>query len=157
MSELKKIRVREAKIRDKGLFRKLWMELLQKQEKEGSIIKPSAQTMEVYDLLFEAYLEGKFEGIVLFVADRGVLMCGDAASPFDYHAGRMLTFWGVFTTSDEDKSIQSALMNHVVSWAKEHSFDGILVDSFKDSVPMEGFEPVSTVQFRPLNVAEVRS
>lgn len=151
MAELKKIRVREAKLRDVGLFKKLWAESLQQGAKAGSIVAATERTLDAYVKLFNVYVEGDYEGIVLFVADKGVLMWGCAGSPMDYSAGRMITDWGFYATSESSEDIQRALLEHALGWATDHKFNGILTEVHGDSKHPAGFEPVLTVLYKALD------
>jgi hypothetical protein len=152
MPELKKIRVRRAKPRDVGLFKKLWAESLEQQAKAGSIVAATERTLDAYVRLFNVYVEGDYEGVVLFVADKGVLMWGDAGSPMDYGAGRMLTDWGLYvTTMESSEDIQQALQEYALKWAKEHEFNGILTDVHGDAKHPAGSKPVLTVVYRSLD------
>lgn len=149
MTELKRIRVRKAKIRDIGLFKKLWIKLLDKQSLEGSIVLSNEKTMDFYEKLFNAYVEGILEGIVLFVADKGVLMWGDSASLRDY-PGKFIVDWGVYINSDVGEEVYSALWDHAFEWSKEHKFEGILIEQYKDSEEIKGFETVSKTVYKKL-------
>lgn len=148
LSELKNIRVRVAKIRDIGLFRKLWMQLLEKQSKEGSIVVANKKSLDFYENLFNLYVEKQFDGIVLFVADRGILMWGDNASPLDF-GRKLVTNWGVYADSSEQKEdISTALLEYAEKWAKENNFTGILSEKYKGSKQISGFEPITTIVYK---------
>jgi hypothetical protein len=148
--ELKKIRVREAKPRDIGLFKKLWAEHLEASAKAGSIIAATEKTLDVYVKLFNMYLAGDYEGVVLFVADKGVLMYGDAGAPLEHVHGRMVTDWGHYSTSGAPEGLEDALQTHAQAWAVEHGFDGVLVDAYGESKHPAGFTPVITVLYKAL-------
>lgn len=150
----KRIRVREAKLTDIGLFRKLWTMFLEQQVKDGSIVVPSARTMAAYERLFNVYVEKEYNGLVLFVADKGVLMYGDAVSPMECSLGRMVTSWGVFVVPGlDDEKIRFAMLEYAEEWATAQGFDGILMDEYRGSKPQENnnFEAVVTTLYRPLD------
>lgn len=146
-----KVRVRSATERDGGLFKKLWTGVLETAAKEGSIMQSSEKTMEAYELLFNTYLseENDFEGVVLLVADVGIFMIGDAASPFDW-PGRPATVWGAYAIGDQTEEVLEALWVHAEAWAAERGFDGILLDSYCDTKLPEGFNPAVTVVYREI-------
>jgi len=150
LAELKRIRVREAKARDIGLFKKLVMEALLEQEKEGSIMRAGDRTLDVSEKLFHMYLDEDLEGVILFVADRGVLLWGDAASLMDSSLGKVITAWVTYVVPDSPEGVREALHQHAEEWAKERGFEGILVNSFRESAPLEGYEPVVTVLHREI-------
>ena len=151
MPELKKIRVREAKARDIGLFKKLFAGFLEKAAKEGSPVLASEKSLSMYESLFDVYLspDSEYEGVILFVADVGVLMCGDAGIPLD-HSGKPLTLWGIHVTADPPEAVREALQQRAMEWAKEHEFTGVFMDSYRDSEPIEGFESVISVLYREI-------
>lgn len=122
MPELKHIRVREAKARDIGLFKKLWLELLEEQAGKGSIIRPTEKTLTFYEALFDAYVSGRFDGIVLFVADSGVLMWGDSGSPIEFPS-KAVTNWGIFADrADVFEELETAAKK----WSLENDFAAVL-------------------------------
>jgi len=150
LAELKRIRVRAAKARDIGLFKKLVMEAMQEQEKQGSIMRAGDGTLAVCEQLFHMYLDEDLEGVVLFVADRGLLLWGDAASTMDSSLGKVITAWVTYVVPGSPEGVREALSQHAEEWAKEHGFEGIQVNSFRESPPMEGYEPVVTVLYREI-------
>jgi hypothetical protein len=143
MPELKRIRVREAKARDIGLFKKLWGEMLEKQD---SVIESDSG---LYEDLFTAYTEGRLDGIVLFVADRGVLMWGSPVSPLKYPDNPVVA-WGMYAFGDAAEAIEGALKEHARDWAKEN-YESLLVQVPGASSGMDGLEPVATILQGPLN------
>ncbi len=150
MPELKKIRVREAKFRDLGLFKKLWAGLLEQQEKEGSHIVANEQSLCLYEGLFRAYVEQGMEGFVLFVADKGVLMWGETNAPLDY-GGKAAMVWGCYVVPGAPVEIANALSLRAMERAKEHEFTVLLAQSYEHSKPVEGFERVASVVRRTIN------
>jgi hypothetical protein len=54
MPELKNIRVREAKTRDRGLFRKLWKKFMEEQAGKGELILPNEKNLDFYTSLFNS-------------------------------------------------------------------------------------------------------
>lgn len=153
MSELKHIRVREAKIRDIGLLKKLWTKLLEKQKEEGSIIKVNEKTLNFYENLFNVYVTGEHEGLVIFVADKGVLMWGDPGSPLDL-PGKLIMAWGVYIEPEFEELIKKPLFEYALNWLKEHKFTGILTEKYEGSQlitkPSIEFKPVSTLMYHAL-------
>jgi hypothetical protein len=142
--ELKKIRVREAKARDIGLFKKLWGEMLEKQD---SVIENDSG---LYEDLFNAYVDGKLNGVVLFVADKAVLMWGGHVSPLKY-PNKPVVAWGMYATGDSAEAIEVALKKHAVEWSKKNDYESLLVQVSRSSAGIEGLEPVATILQGPLN------
>lgn len=91
-----KIRVREAKLRDKGLFRKLWSQLLEDQYEKGSQVLPSENNLDIYEVIFEKYVSGEFPGVVLFVAEDAVLMWGHTGQEALETKDKIATGWGTY-------------------------------------------------------------
>ena len=52
---IKNPRVRVAKPRDVGLFRKLWKLFLEEQKEMGGVILPNEQNLEIFTNLFKIY------------------------------------------------------------------------------------------------------
>ena len=138
MAELKNIRVREAKERDLGLFRKLWMGLLEEQEAKGSTTKATKKTLAVFENIFQAYVEGKYEGIVLFIADKAVLMWGDSGVGIDYSKGKIASGWGTYVALDaRKKGLSKAIRKRGNELLKEKGFSGITGHVIKDDEAAE--------------------
>lgn len=134
MSELRNIRVRPAKMRDLGLFRKLWTQLLEAQARQGSL--RDAKAMTLYELLFNQYLEQKLNGTVLFVADQGVLMWGDHG-PLDVYKEKTVAAWGDF--SNGNPSIKAALLEKAEEWAKDQGYVNVLYEIYGNAGVPEGY------------------
>ena len=147
MAELKRLRVREAQSRDIGLFRKLWTELLNAQRGQGSVTQASEKTMVLYEALFNTYVENHLEGVVLFVADKGVLMWGENTS-IEYD-DKTLIAWGDFGSAVE--GVKEALIERAEEWAIEHEYKGILRQSFGTVVPSKGYKEIGTLLFKTLS------
>lgn len=120
-----KIRVREAKQRDKGLFRKLWKSYLKDQHKKGSDILPTAANLDKFELIFEKYVSGEFEGIVLFVADDAVLMWGSQGEPaFETNYKKPATAWGTYVGEKlRGKGVSKELRKIAAQKLREKGFD----------------------------------
>ena len=99
MGELKKIRVRKATMRDIGLWRKLWTQMMEEQHKAGSPVLPNEHNLKVMEAIFEAYVAGDLEGVVLLVSDVGVIMYGDMANPQQLAYGDKVAYgWGQYVS-----------------------------------------------------------
>ena len=120
----KKIRIREAKPRDVGLFTKLWKSYLESNEKAGSVICPNDQNMAGPILMFERYVSADLRGVILFIADYAVLMAGEQALPLEYNCGRVANLWGAYTLPDHE--IGSQLVDEGLKRLKEKGFDTVL-------------------------------
>jgi hypothetical protein len=140
MAELKNIRVREAKGRDIGLFRKLWTLLIQTQCEQGS--GRDLKALALYEHLFNRYVAKEADGIVLFVADKGVLMWGDHG-PLDVYAEKTVASWGDY--SDGNPEIKTALLAHAEEWAKSCGYVNVLYETFGAQQAPEGFCEIGTM------------
>lgn len=108
MSELKKARVRAAKARDVGLFKKLWMQYLEEQVKQGGLVIPSVDNVEVFANIFRMYIDkdnmpedARFDGVVLFIGEVAMLMWGDSGSTAETQMGKTAYAWGVYIVPDQ--------------------------------------------------------
>jgi len=97
----RKIRVRNSKPRDLGLFRKLWKQYLTENEKAGSTVAATDKNMAAPEALFNAYTNEDLSGIVLFVGDYAVLMAGD--NQVD-HNSRTAMLWGLYVEESRRKN-----------------------------------------------------
>lgn len=134
MSELRNIRVRPAKLRDLGLFRKLWTQLLAAQATQGSL--RDTKSMALYELLFNQYIEQKLNGTVLFVADQGVVMWGDHG-PMDVYKEKTVAAWGDF--SNGNPFIKAALLEKAEEWAKSQGYVNVLYEIYGKAGAPEGY------------------
>lgn len=153
MSGVKKIRVREAKARDLGLFRKLWAEFLQDQAGKGAKVADSARSLRFFEKLFDIYAAGAFEGTVLLVADKGILMWGDAGSPVEYKDGKTAMAWGSYVVPVENEAaIYEALETKAIEVLLEQGFKGVTRAVFQADVDdiADAWEPVSLNVYRVL-------
>jgi len=101
MPELKKVRIREAKERDLGLFRKLWKAFLTEQRERGAAMLPNDHNMEMFDGLFNLYVvEKSFKGFILFVGEQAVLMAGNPGNIFETSLGEVAYGWGAYVAPE---------------------------------------------------------
>lgn len=137
MGDLKTIRVREARPRDIGLFRKLWTQLLAMQREQGS--SRDVKALSLYEHMFNLYLSKEADGIVLFVADKGVLMWG-AHGPLDVYTEKTVAAWGDY--SDGRPEIKAALINHAEDWARASGYVNVLYETFGVAQEPEGYSEI---------------
>lgn len=95
-----KVRVRKAKERDKGLFRKLWQRFMEDNFEMDGLILPTKNNLDVANFYFDKYVSGEAEGIVLFVANDAVLMWGDDLSPIETRLEKSAQGWGVYVAPE---------------------------------------------------------
>ena len=134
MTGMKRIRVREAKPRDIGLFKKLWIKLLADQNSKGSLIKANDVNLDVATNLFKMYVDseisGEFqrEGVVLFVSDVAVLMWGDMGPNFQLEIGDKIAYgWGIYIEPEHrGKGISDQLQAEAIKKLSEMGFDAML-------------------------------
>jgi ribosomal protein S18 acetylase RimI-like enzyme len=134
MPELKKIRIREAQPRDVGLFKKLWMKLLESQHEAGSPILPNEHNLEVAVGLFNMYVDAdrpdefRKDGVVLFVSDAAVLMWGDMCLPYQVSIGDKVAYgWGHYVDPEyRGKGIMDKMLDETLERLKSMGFDAIL-------------------------------
>jgi len=162
VSKDKKIRVREAKPRDLGLFRKLWVEFLKEQSEKGSFILNTEHNLRVYEAVFNLYTEKTIPGTVLFIAEDAVLMWGQAGKDeLETDLGVIAQGWGTYIKADSrGKGYSKAIRAEGQKRLKELGFDtivgtGLIDDSTAlDSAFNHGWERHSVLGFYRLNKAD---
>jgi GNAT superfamily N-acetyltransferase len=107
---MSKVRVRKAKPRDLGLFRKLWQKFMEDNYELGHLVLPSKQNLDVACIYFDKYVSGEAEGIVLFVANDAVLMWGDDLSPIETRLEKPAQGWGVYVAPQRRRQGVSMIM-----------------------------------------------
>lgn len=132
MQELKKARVRTAKPRDVGLFKKLWMQYLEEQTKQGGLVIPSLDNVEVFANIFKMYVdpdmpeEARFDGVVLFVGEVAVLMWGESGSAATTEMGKTAYAWGIYIVPDQrGNGLSDKLQQEARKRLKEMGFDSL--------------------------------
>lgn len=157
IAPIKNIRVRKATERDKGLFRKLWLDYLEDRMDNGAYIAPTDSTLIGYENIFNSYVTGEFNGIILFVADCAVMMCGDSGSYFDHTVGKVATNWGSHVTLERrGQGIGKALQEEAFGLLREMKFDVIMgpVLSLEDEEQAAGWKQKAVVVSFDLNEKE---
>ena len=138
MAELKKIRVREAKPRDVGLFKKLWGEFLIEQEKLGSMIKGSEKNLDIYTSVFSKYVdpESGYEGVAMFIGEVAVVMAGDNGTNAELTIGRKpAAVFGVYVAPDQrGKNLGAKLYEECFKKLKDMGFDAVFGNVLNDNV-----------------------
>ncbi len=132
MPKMKTPRIREAKPRDIGLFKKLWKLYLEEQHAQGTVILPTAENLEVYVNIFKMYVdpdipeEAQQEGVVLFIGEVAMIMWGDADSVVETALGKTACGWGVYVMPDHrGKGLSDLLHKETVKRLIEFKFDTV--------------------------------
>jgi len=123
-----KIKVRRAKPGDKGLFLKLWAEYLGDESLlSAGGVPPTAHNMEIFEQIFDGYVSGDFQGVVLLHAEDAILMWGDPGGQlFESPFGRQAQGWGVYVREPfQGKGVASALQTKAVNILRDMKFDTI--------------------------------
>jgi GNAT superfamily N-acetyltransferase len=144
-----KIRVRDSKPRDLGLFRKLLSDSFADEENEGLLVDGDENTMSFFDELFKSAVA------VFFVADKGMLMLSENRSPASFKLGKVASVMAFYVTTDaRDQGIEEALLSAAVNRAKELDFGGLTF-----STPSVGkWQTVSEeLEFEPFMLHAIRS
>ena len=144
--ELKKIRVREAKLRDIGLFKKLWQAGIDE-------FTSGKGTTAFFEELFNKYVETD-NGFVLLVADKGVLVAGETDAQFE-SAGTIAQIWGVYVSKDfRDQGIELAMINEAKLKFKALGYSIVALATFS---AQEITEVIIEAGFKPLMVHHILS
>ncbi len=142
-NRLKKIRVRKGTMRDIGLFRILWMKLLEEQVAKGSLIKANEHNLAVAAQLFEAYVGEDFDGVVLFVSDVGCLMYGDMTTPYELSPGKKVAYgFGQYVAPEHrGRGILDKMMAEAFKQLRRMGFDVMFGNTLeKDTHGQKAFE-----------------
>ena len=143
MAELKKIRVREARPRDVGLFRSLWSQFLREQQEAGSIIRgDSEKNLEIFTNVFKTYVDkeaseyDQHNGIALFIGEVAVLLVGASGNSVEMTIGRRpARVWGIYVIPDQrDKGIEVKLYEEAFKRLREMGFDAVFGNNALESV-----------------------
>jgi ribosomal protein S18 acetylase RimI-like enzyme len=156
---VKKIRVRESKIRDLGLFRSLWKKYLNDPENSDVLVTPDKQAEEVFEGLFKVYTASEAEGIVLFVGEVGVLMAGTLNTNVNYRTGNTAHIWGAFVREDaRGRGIAKELFKVAKEKLKELGFESVTLalpsNNLRTTVAAKGFKPFMVHHYMPLEEEE---
>ena len=142
------MRVRDAKARDIGLFRKLQAEYFADPENEGLLVEPDERSAEFFDALFNTCVE-EDEGIALFVSDTGMLVASPLVTPTSLKPGRTANIWFAHVSEKaRDTGVEEALFAEVKKRLTELRFDAVMfstpsVGKWVAVAEEEGFEPFS--------------
>ena len=124
MPELKNLRVREAGLRDEGLFRKLWAKYLKEQNEKGDLLLPSDKNLDAFTQLFRLYVSDEQKGTVLFVADQAVSMWGDPVSFFELSTGPVATCFGIYVEPEHrQRGISNLFHEKAAEILRKHGFE----------------------------------
>lgn len=137
MSELKKPRVRLAKPRDIGLFKKLWRLYLEEQTENGSLLLPVEENVDVFANIFRMYIDptipedAQKDGVVLFISDVAFIMWGDSGDMVKTKLGRTAYLWGVYVKPEYRRKglsemLHKEAMKHLLSMGFESLYGTVL-------------------------------
>lgn len=167
MGKLKHIRVRTATMRDRGLFKSLWMKMLEEQYQAGSLVLPHDHNVDVMVNIFEKYVTEELEGVVLFVSNVGVIMYGDLVNPYKLSVGTKVAYGfgqyvapenrgdGILDAMAEEAFKQLIVRGFDVMFGNTMEKDAHGHDAFTRVVEQNGFK-VSDTGERPCFVRLVK-
>ena len=147
-----RLRVREAKPRDLGLFKKLWVQFMENQQAYDADVGVTERNIELYCNMFDHFVNNPEDGIVLFIGENAVLMWGSAGdSPFETNCGRTATAWGVFVEDKlRGKGAGDLLRQHAKKVLYDRGFDTVLGCVLKDNI--HGYNSNKDSGFREIGV-----
>jgi len=127
--------IREAQIGDELVFNMLFLEYLEDQYKRGNDLVPDEKTMDFITGIFEQYVTGTLDGIVLLADEEAVLMWGEAGPPVVTNRhGRVAQGWGTYVRAgSRGVGLSSRLRTTAKLRLKEMGFDAVLAAVLKDS------------------------
>jgi GNAT superfamily N-acetyltransferase len=126
MSKKEGVRVRRARVGDKRLFLKLWTEYLNDQKLlDAGGVPPTEHNMSIFEQLFDSYVSGEYDGVVLLHAEDAVLLWGDPGGQlFESDYGRQAQGWGLYVRDHlRQKGVGEALQRKAVNILKSMQFD----------------------------------
>lgn len=91
---------RAATLADGAAFRKLLMAHLREMRAKGSEIHPTDRSADFYCGLFDRYVTGRADGVVVMADDVGFSMAGDATLPLDSDFGKTAIGWGTYVAPE---------------------------------------------------------
>ena len=122
---MKTIRVREAKSRDLGLFRKLQAEFSEDPDNANTLVKYEEDTHEFFDELFNMYVESD-NGFVLFVGEWGMIVAGALRTEAKFQMGDVAAVWFAYVSKEgRDQGIEEALFEEMIKRIQEQGYNGI--------------------------------
>lgn len=126
-------RVRHAKPGDRNLFRKLWKDYLTEayENKELEYI-PSEYTLDRFSTFFDAYVNKRTDGLVLFVGESSVLLAGAMSLIFEENSELKAVCWGVYVAPNfRRKGYFTMLTKEGKRLLKEMNFDTVVSGEVK--------------------------
>jgi len=95
-------KIYEATMRNRGLFKRLWLEHLKTENGRGNHLLPTETNVGIYTNVFDNIVSGRMAGVVLLMGEEGVLMAGEVGTnPFESTKGKVATIFGLYGKNDE--------------------------------------------------------
>lgn len=142
-----KIRIRDAKDRDLGLFRKLLDEFLTDPDNENFLVEAdSDETKFYFDEMFKTSVDLD-DSFVIFVADKACLAACSLRAGVKFKQGFVATIWMAHVSKDvRDEGIEEALFKEAKKRLNSLGFDAITfaspsVGKWVETAEEIGFEP----------------
>jgi GNAT superfamily N-acetyltransferase len=111
-----KIIYRHATQGDTKEFLRLWLEMLKEHHSLGSEILPTERNLFIYGFILNKYLAEPSKGVALVAEYQGalvgVLMWGDAESPFELAGGPLAQGWGTYVHPEARRHHVGARLRH---------------------------------------------
>ena len=122
-----KIRVRRAKPQDRKLFLKLYKEHLESVQYEPGRALPTERNLEVIGRVFDSYVSGELDGVVLLVAQDAMLMHGEQGEPLlETNLGRTATGWGIYVRENlRGRGVIQKMYKRSKTLLREMGFDHV--------------------------------
>jgi ribosomal protein S18 acetylase RimI-like enzyme len=152
MEELKNIRVREAKPRDVGLFKKLWGEYLNDPENANLLVAWDETSQAAFERVFNNIVENE-EGFVFFVADKALMLVSYWEESVSFKAGKIAQILGAYVRPDaRDRGIEQALLNAAKDRLESEGFGAMTI-----AAPSVGtwVEVAEELEFKPFMLHQV--
>jgi GNAT superfamily N-acetyltransferase len=131
-------KVRLAKPRDKGLFKKLWKELMEEEYKKGDpvTVLPTDKNLEIFCYLFDQYTSGTVPGFVLFWREDAMTMRGFNGTAFDTEDGDKYQSFGFYVREAfRNQGIGKLLETEADKICKERGMNVVIGTIRQDNEP----------------------
>lgn len=127
-----KIRVRRAKPQDRKLFLKLYKEYLEELKDAHGSPLPSERNLEIIGRIFDSYVSGELDGVVLLVAQDAMVLHGEQGAPlFETNLGRIATGWGAYVREElRGQGVSQAMYKRSKKLLRSMGFDHLVGSAY---------------------------
>ena len=156
------MRVRKAKPQDRKLFLRLYKEYLEETVDTPGAILPTDENLILYGNIFDSYVSGELQGVVLLIAQDAFLIHGELGpAVFETNLGRVANGMGTYVREElRGKGASQAMFKRSKRLLREMGFDTLVggVDAERGggrkATEKAGFKVASYVTYLNLHEEE---